>query len=241
MTSGSDSAAHVSPILHDRNNSQQPSALKDAVPTATDKGFAEPPAISTNLDRNASQSGTVPTPTSPSKSPSFLSRVFHTFLGSPAETTETTAPRGYSNEAPSAAWGRPNEPRPVEHIREAGLGRAAEAGLDEPTATKQVGLDAPFNDGAYQQSVPSTAVAAAESLVDDKAKAHHDTAVAGGQHAPHSPGAICNCLKGSCRFTPTCSILCTTMAHHQRPFCCSQQCLAHSAVVLHPHSLKCSS
>ena len=113
--------------------------------------------------------------------------MYNTFLGSSAEPAETPAPRGYSNEAPSASWGRPSEPLPLEHIKEAGAVRAAESGLDQPTATKQAGLDAPSNDGGYQRSVPNTAVAAAEALVDDKASAQHGTAVAG-QHAPHSPG-----------------------------------------------------
>ena len=187
VASSSDSAAHPGSIAFDRNSSQQPSALKDTVPTATDKGFADPPAINTTIDRGASQSGTIPI--SPSKSPSFLSRVFNTFLGSSAEPSETTAPRGYSNEAPSASWGRPSEPMPVEHIKEAGAVRAAESGLDEPTATKHAGLDAHSHDGAYRQSVPNTAVAAAEALVDHKASAQHETAVSG-QHAPHSPGVM---------------------------------------------------
>lgn len=196
MPSSSDSAAHPGSIAHDRNSSQQSSALEDTVPKATDKGFAEPPAINTTIDRNASQSGTIPV--SPSKSPSFLSRVFNTFLGPSAEPYETTAPRGYSHEAPSASWGRSSEPLPVEHIREAGAVRAADSGLDEPTATKHAGLDAPSNDGAYQRSIPNTAVAAAEALVDDKAHAQHETAVAG-QHVPHSPGTIRHSLETACK------------------------------------------
>ena len=191
-TSSPDSAAQPGSIVLDRNSSQQPSALKDTVPTATDKGFAEPPAINTTIDRGASQSDTAPI--SPSKSPSFLSRMFNTFLGPSTEPSETPASRGYSNEAPSASWGRSSQPLPVEHIREAGAIRAVESDLDEPTATKQAGLDTPSDDGVYQRSVPSTAVAAAEALVDDKADAQHETAV-GGQHAPHSPGAVCQSLK----------------------------------------------
>lgn len=188
LTTSSESGAHAGSIAQSSQSSQQPSVLTDVVPTATDKGFAEPPAISTSVDRNTSHSGTMPAPSSPNKSPSFLSRVFNTFLGSTAEPAQTTAPRGYSNEAPSASWGRPTEPQPVEDIREAGIVRAADSGLDEPTATKQAGLDAPSNDGAYWQSTPNTAVAAAESLMDNKAGAQHDTAVAS-QRTPHSPGA----------------------------------------------------
>lgn len=189
LTTSSGSGAYAGPVTQSSQSSQQPSALADAVPTATDKGIAEPPAISTSVDRNTSQSGTTPAPSSPSKSTSFLSRVFNTFLGSTAEPAQTTAPRGYSNEAPSASWGRPTEPQPVVDIREAGIARAADSGLDQPTATKQAGLDAPSNDGAYRQSMPNTAVAAAESLVDNKAGAQHDTAMAS-QHAPHSSGAL---------------------------------------------------
>ena len=225
ITSSSDSAAHPGSIAHARNSSEQPFALKDTVPTATDKGFAEPPAINTTIDRGASQSGTIPV--SPSKSPSFLSRVFNTFLGPAAEPAETTASRGYSHEAPSASWGRPSEPVPVEHIREAGAVRAADSGLDEPTATKHAGLDARSNDGEYQRSVPNTAVAAAEALVDDKANAQHETAVAG-QRAPHSPGATPHSLETACRFEISCSVLLVTAPSIARFFCC---CLC-SCVVL---------
>lgn len=189
LTISSDSATHTGSSSHDSKTLQHPSALTDAVPTATDKGFAEPPAINTGIDRSASRYGTTTAPTSPSKSPSFLSRVFNTFLGSSAEPSETTAPRGYSNEAPSASWGRPGEPQPVEDIREAGTVRAAHSGLDEPTATKQAGLDAPSDGAGYRQSTPNTAVAAAESLIENKAGAQHDTAAAS-QHAPPSPGAM---------------------------------------------------
>ena len=211
VASSSDSAANPGSIAHHKNSSQQPSALTDTVPAATDKGFADPPAINTTIDRDASQSGTIPI--SPSKSPSFLSRVFNTFLGSSAEPSETTAPRGYSDEAPSASWGRPSEALPVEHIKEAGAIRAAESGLDKPTATKHAGLDARSNDGAYQQSVPNTAVAAAEALVHDKSSAQHDTAVAA-QHAPHSPGAMRHSLNTAYRLGLSRNILCTASGHN---------------------------
>ena len=210
ITSSSDSAAHPGSTAHDRSSSD----LRDTLPTATDKGFAEPPAINTTIDGGASQSGTIPI--SPSKSPSFLSRMYNTFVRPSAESSETPAPRGYSNEAPSASWGRPSEPLPVEHIRKAGAVRAAESGLDEPTATKQAGLDAPSTDGAYQRSVPNTAVAAAEALVDDKANAEHETAVAG-QHAPPSPGAAQHSMKTACILELSCDEVCTVTKPSRRP------------------------
>ena len=185
LNNSSHSTAHAVPA--GSSSTEQPSALREAVPTATDQGIAEPPAINTHSDKSAAESDTTHTPSSPSKSPSFFSRVLGSFMGSTPEPTETTSSRGYSNEAPSASWGRPAEPQPVEHIREAGAVRAEESGLDEPTATKQAGLDAPSHTGGYQQSTPNTAVAAAESLVDNKDRAQHETALAG-QHAPHSPG-----------------------------------------------------
>ena len=198
LNNSSHTAAHAGAIPDDSSSAKQPSALRDTVPSATDQGFAEPPAINTHTDKSAAESDTTHTPSSPSKSPSFFSRILGGFMGSTPEPTDTTSSRGYSNEAPSASWGRPAEPQPIEHIREAGAARAEESGLDEPTATKQAGLDAPSHAGGYQQSTPNTAVAAAESLVDNKDSAQHDTALAG-QHAPHSPGETLLWLTLTCR------------------------------------------
>ena len=76
----------------------------------------------------------------------------------------------------------------MEQVRQAGTFRADETGLDEPTATKQAGFESGSGGNKYGRSSPTTAVAAAESLADTKAGAHHDTAAAAGQYAPQSPG-----------------------------------------------------
>lgn len=165
---------------------QRPTALRAAVPTTTDHGIAD---TTRDTGGNASfQSDTNPqpsTPSSPSKSSSFFSRILGGFMpSSTTPTSETPETGNYSSEPLSASWGRSH---PVEQIRDAGSDRANETGLDEPTATKQAGLQAPSSVGGYERSSPNTAVAAAESLADTKAGASHDTAAAGHQ-IPRSPG-----------------------------------------------------
>ena len=175
--------------MHQDSSSVQPSsALGHAVSTTTDQGIADPPAINTSTDKSAAESDTTAIPSSPSKSPGFFSRILGGFMGSTPEPAESTASGTYSSQAPSASWGTGSDSQPVEHIREAGATRAEESGLDEPTATKQVGLEGASGGDVHHHSPQNTAVAAAESLVDDKASAQHDTALAGRQ-AHYSPGA----------------------------------------------------
>ena len=109
--------------------------------------------------------------------------------GSTPAASETSQQGRYLNQAPSASWDRYPESEPVEEVRQAGTFRANETGLDEPTATKQAGLESGLGGSTYgRASSPTTAVAAAESLADTKAGAHHDTAAAAGHYAPQSPG-----------------------------------------------------
>lgn len=104
--------------------------------------------------------------------------------GSETGNTSTTQAR-YLQTAPSATWGKPTETANIDTVKEQGLEKAAETGLDPATATKLAGLDSA---AAYNKHEP--AVAAAEVLEENKADARQDTAAAGGltQREPHSPG-----------------------------------------------------
>lgn len=163
---------------------QHPTSLRAVVPSRTDHGIAD----ASVEDNSTSQSENQPqpsTPSSPSKSPSFFSRILGGFMpGSTPAASETSEQGRYLNQAPSASWGTSKESQPFEEVRQAGTVRANETGLDEPTATKQAGLEGGSGGSGYDQS---TAVAAAESLADTKAGAQYETAAAG-QYAPQSPG-----------------------------------------------------
>ena len=162
---------------------QHPTSLRAVVPSRTDHGIAETSTVvySNYLSENQPQPST---PSSPSKSPSFFSRILGGFMPGSTPAAETAEQGRYLAQAPSASWGTSTESQPLEEVRHAGTVRANETGLDDPTATKQAGLEA---GRGYEQSSPNTAVAAAESLADTKAGAQYDTAAAG-QYAPQSPG-----------------------------------------------------
>ena len=167
--------------------SHQPTALRAAVPSTTDHGIAE----ADNSSSHQTESPQPAAPSSPLKTTSFLSRLLGGFMpssASPAESmAERTGPSHVSDDPPSASWGRSTETEPVEQVRYAGTVKADDSGLDEPTATKQAGLEAANAGRPYESTLPNTAVAAAESLADTKADARHDTAAAS-QQAPRSPG-----------------------------------------------------
>jgi len=167
---------------------QHPTALKAAVPSRTDHGIADASTEGTINSQSESQPQPS-TPSSPSKSSSFFSRVLGSFMpGSTPAASETSEQGRYLQQAPSASWGKSPESDAVEEVRQAGTFRSNESGLDEPTATKQAGLESGSGGNNYGRSSPTTAVAAAESLADTKAGAHHDTAAAAGRYAPQSPG-----------------------------------------------------
>ena len=171
----------------DSTVSNNHSSLQEAVPASTDHGIADNTIAGTD------------SPVSPSKSENrgFFSRILGGFLPGTSETPASTTPQEpppYLTSAPSLSWGKPTDTADIEVVKDHGLEKAEETGLDPATATKLAGLDSA---AAYNKDEP--AVAAAEVLAESKADARQNTVSASdvGQAGARSPGS---CL--SLQFPP---------------------------------------